>query len=94
MDYTEQIRRGAELLDIKLPGWRGRVNTEGLDMQSGCYCVLGYVFGFYEDGCFVLGLDRISERVAHGFSMGFTGSEQDYHNLTMQWRAFLLGGAQ
>lgn len=42
-DYTEEIKRGAILLDAFAPGWERNINQEILDLSSGNQCVLGQV---------------------------------------------------
>ena len=42
-DFTEEIDRGVELLDRKVPGWERGINTERLALVSGSRCVLGQV---------------------------------------------------
>ena len=42
--------RGARLLDGRIPGWADLIDTERLQMDNGCDCVLGQLFSFYETG--------------------------------------------
>lgn len=39
-----RIRRGAKLLDKKVPGWDAKINTTRLNLSSATDCVLGQLF--------------------------------------------------
>ena len=54
----ERIRRGAALLDSKLPDWPKRVITDNLDIDSFSLCVVCQVFGNFYDGLQTLGLAK------------------------------------
>lgn len=41
------VENGARWLDETVPGWRASVNLEHLDLNSGCNCVAGQIFGSY-----------------------------------------------
>ena len=79
------VRRGAEMLDERLPGWRDRVNPGRLKLDSECGCVLGQVLGGYSEGVKLLGLnDRDAER--YGF---WTRGRQSWDRLTEGWKALV-----
>lgn len=69
----ERARKGAALLDEKVPGWRSRVHALKLDMKDCTLCVLGQLYGHYERGVFdLVNRGGLSYRVAaastaHGF---------------------------
>lgn len=42
-DYSEEIKRGAILLDAFAPGWESNISLDLLDLASGRSCVLGQV---------------------------------------------------
>jgi hypothetical protein len=44
------VRCGKQYLDENFPDWRDQVNASRLDMSSGTQCILGQVFGEYDDG--------------------------------------------
>lgn len=80
--YTENIKRGAALLDKERPGWRDEINLATLDLADDCYCVLGQIFGRYSSGLFAIwGIERrihcsewagssdLQTVVDHGFSI-------------------------
>lgn len=47
----DRVARGAALLDEQVPGWERRIDPDRLDVTSACGCILGQVFGSYDDGC-------------------------------------------
>lgn len=75
---------GARLLDEKHPGWAGEVDLDKLDMRHGNRCVLGLVYGSYENGLRVLGLSGDRETTnTHGFH-AFHG--RSYERLDRVWK--------
>jgi hypothetical protein len=40
-EVEEAVRRGAELLDERHPGWAHKIDTDRLDISSGCNCIIG-----------------------------------------------------
>lgn len=81
------VKRGAQLLDERLPGWRSHVDPDQLDVSSGCRCPLGQIFGDYADGADLLGLDARTEQANHGF---MPQGWQTYQQLTEAWRRLLV----
>lgn len=66
-----QVARGSVLLDEHIPGWPLLVNRP-LRMWSSEDCVLGQVYGSYEDGIAALGMGtaiEVAERF--GFMPGY-----------------------
>lgn len=56
--YAEtQVRNGIAFLDTHVPNWREHVNWSILDMRNEELCVLGQVYGEYEEGVARLSLD-------------------------------------
>ena len=91
--YLEYAAKGAGFLDkvIEQP-WRPMVDTRILRLESSYRCVLGQLFGTYQDGTFKLQLDR-DETIRLGFSV----ERDQYHTeaawdrLTEAWRLTLAG---
>jgi hypothetical protein len=54
--FEKEIAAGMELLDCKAPGWREKIDVFKLDLNDGQMCVLGQVYGSYDDGLNELGL--------------------------------------
>ena len=46
----ERVARGARLLDQVRPGWRTEICIGTLDIGSCTECVLGQLYGTYDDG--------------------------------------------
>jgi hypothetical protein len=47
---TCRAKVGATLLDLLRPGWANEIRTDRLDLASCQVCVLGQLFGSYEEG--------------------------------------------
>jgi len=55
--YAEdQVRDGVAFLNEQVPGWRTRINLQVLDLRNNEDCILGQLFGSYEEGTHALGL--------------------------------------
>jgi hypothetical protein len=80
------VRRGAALLDERLPGWRGRVSVSTLDLGNECKCVVGQVLGGYVEGTDLLGLETNRDAARYGFT---TAARQTFDQLTAAWRKVL-----
>lgn len=85
-----RVRRGADLLDARKPGWADKVDVNTLDMQSCTMCVLGQVFGDYTEGLVYLGVDGFSlygtsDRYLYGYSDNSSGDRWAF--LTGLWQA-------
>jgi len=59
--YDEKVQRGIALLDEQSPGWRGKINTISLDINSIEHCVLGQIYGNFGLGTFDLQIQYASE---------------------------------
>lgn len=77
-DLDAKVARGIALLDDRMPGWRQRIDLDLLDMSSCDFCILGQLFGDYDDGFVALGLDR-------GCPYGFDDEDEDYLELARTW---------
>lgn len=92
-EYRVLVSQGAKLLDVKVPGWRERVNVDALDMFDPCKCVLGQLFEAYSIGLKWLMLNRQS-RMVYGFDAseppGTKGMVEEYGKLTRAWQRELV----
>lgn len=79
-DFTAQINAGIKLLDSEVPNWRGKIDIDELDLGSCSVCVLGQVFGDYDDGIEALGVS--------GYDYGFN-TMSDMSGLTAAWKEAL-----
>jgi len=57
-DFSSKVQAGIRLLDTEQPGWRDLVDLDSLNLGSCSVCVLGQVFGDYEDGLSELALEE------------------------------------
>jgi hypothetical protein len=94
MQYEQEVKRGAKLLDEKVPGWREKIALEKLNLQFADCCILGQTFGnAYEDVVKeTLGFECISpEGRYHGFDVGDGEylTSPLYDVLTESWKEFL-----
>jgi hypothetical protein len=63
-DIAVRVAAGVAWLDENVPDWLGRVDPLTLDLSDDCGCVLGQLFGLFEDG---LGETGLSDPYALGF---------------------------
>jgi hypothetical protein len=83
-----RVKNGARLLDNLVPGWANLVETASLDLGSSSNCVLGQLFGTYEDGLRALGLNEYEDAASVGFNLGF--AELTYQPLLREWKRHIL----
>lgn len=105
----EEIKEGMKLLDEKAPAliyplyeemildWRSLIDTDILDMQFATKCILGQLFGWYDDGVEKIGLpldycsdDAREQAVNLGFALPYESGREAYKQLTEQWKQALL----
>lgn len=80
---TARVRRGAKLLDKKMPGWYRKVKLTTLDMSYCHECVLGQTHGHYFDG--MQGLDvSLGNSSRYGFS---DAQDKNFPKLDLLWKA-------
>ncbi len=80
-----RIQRGIKFLDAQRSLWRDEIILETFKMNTDENCILGQVFGSYEEACTSLGLDQ--DIAAH---MGFTRSKRiGWKRLGKMWRKVL-----
>lgn len=100
-DIPQRVERGAQVLDLHVPGWELKIDAENLEMSSCARCVLGQTFGGYVRGLEVLigpeGVENedFDEKLdiwpeLHGFeALGsyYTGfsCEEEYEALQAAW---------
>ncbi len=97
---ARRVAAGASFLDRHEPGWHRRVDPDTLDAADVGRCVLGQLFGGFEQGLAELTACRCDEvaayhrdpitwTVAHGFDLDVTESRADFLALGRAWRAEL-----
>lgn len=78
-DLAARVRRGAALLDRKIPGWAKKIDAHRIEIHC-CYnCILGQLYGHYDDGFHALGLWS-------GCENGFNGLLGERRALADLWR--------
>lgn len=87
--FTMEIFRGAEALDAHfakhgLGDWRSRIDTDILDLQTFATCILGQLFGDFNDGLIELGF-----QYEEAIECGFAGAFDRYDVLTNEWLDYL-----
>lgn len=78
----DATRRGADLLDVMVPGWHRRIDLGSLAMDSVSDCVLGQLFGHY-----VVGAGAIS--VQRGWRFGLTDNGAGWERVVERRRGVL-----
>lgn len=92
-----RARRGAALLDDRDPGWAARIDARTLALEDGRACVLGQLWGEYQQGLGrsrVLDLSSAPGRFVSPVDLGFqaisdlghAAEDLDYAFLTRAWR--------
>jgi len=77
IDYIGRVKRGAALLDERVPGWADRINTDTLDISHGMRCVTAQVSGgSWRNGMYLLGLEW-DGYIEHGFHVRFSDHETE-----------------
>ena len=79
---NENVARGIELLDQKMPGWAAKIDLDILRMSSCHVCILGQLYTEYGLGLSALGLSKGRD---HGFDVP-TLFHSDHEVLTAAWR--------
>lgn len=80
-----RVLAGVRFLDARVPEWREKVNWHRLDIGSYTMCILGQLFGNYDNAICVLGLYVHKNKVDLGFSDNFLGY-CTYYVLTRAWQ--------
>jgi hypothetical protein len=83
----ERVLRGIELLNEHIPGWEDRIDCQHLLLANADQCVLGQLFGDYEEGTSALELST-EDAVDHGFLLSDYdgGAGINYTLLTHSWK--------
>jgi len=90
-----RVRAGIALLDGSGPtNWRARVDVDKLDLENPRSCVLGQVYGTFDDGMDALDLTFV-EAARYGFvtGVGLRYVPSSWRALTDAWRDALASFA-
>ena len=81
------VYEGILLLDRQCPDWRGRIDTDTLDLASGPLCILGQLEGEFFDGARkVSGLETRGAIITWAQQHGFYANSATYPVLTSLWK--------
>lgn len=88
LSAEDVTRRGAEVLDARVPGWAERLDLSRLDLLSLQYCVLGQLFR----GDYHYGLSQVSpydgysdEASVWAGQRGFNARNANNNELVLAW---------
>lgn len=82
---TEQVQAGADLLDKHGPAdWRSRVDLSRLDILDPDNCILGQIYGDYNQGMKSLG-------IVTGTAYGFISAIADKSMNEKKWKIIVSG---
>lgn len=90
LTIDERVDNGAGLLDQYGPhDWRERIDPARLDIDTGTNCVIGQLYGDWEQGLAELELrDWSDDATFYGL---YPAEDGDGEALTASWRSLLLG---
>lgn len=82
-----RVERGAQRMDERCPGWADKVNPDTLELRSDCRCILGQVYGSFNDSYM-----RVAGEPGGMFDLGFYagGGSKDFDALEQDWRLAIL----
>ncbi len=83
-----RVEAGAKFLDVMSPGWEKKIDLSVLDLGLPNTCVLGEIFGNYEDGKDALGIEEAAAE-GLGFQVSGDGVGSAYTRLTNVWKEFI-----
>lgn len=86
MTPAERVARGVALLDRVRPGWAQLVDLDRLDMQECAACVLGQLYGDFDDGCIANSLP-LAAAAEHGFHHRLTSPRAGHRTVTAEYQA-------
>lgn len=82
---TDRVRAGIAFLNVVKPGWKKEIDLKRLDLSSGNTCMIGELYGDYDEGIITLGIENNTAEV-----LGFYESDASkYSKLTRAWKMAL-----
>lgn len=89
----DAVARGVALLDEKVPDWRERINPEVLEMRHCFDCVIGQLFGDFDE------VTQLGPIWPTEFGFDITGEDvqgtwRNWEALNAAWRDALTEGAR
>lgn len=94
LTVKDRVARGAALLDRRRKNWRSKIDVDSLDMAHGSYCILGQLYGYYDDApAYLIGGHMLSTLPAeNGFDVYENQGPRAFTNLTKAWQEELSRG--
>ena len=86
----DRVACGMAFLDTRMPGWHKDVRVGDLDISTSCGCVIGQLFGSYNDNVEGLGLTPHDARDLGFYEFDGQGREERYGRLTAAWQDSIL----
>ena len=85
------IKRGIKFLDEKVPNWRRAITPDELDLGSCELCILGQIYGDFDNGRLglSLGLSKAEEYGLYYESLNPGEIDRYYSHLTKLWKEAL-----
>ena len=94
--YTENVKKGAAILDEKVPNWIDKINLEKLDMPTSSHCLLAQVasddrqdFWAYFKGLKLIGMTAVDAAsiftLSGAFEFGSKEWSNNYAQLQQAW---------
>jgi hypothetical protein len=87
--YRDRARCGAEYLDQLEPGWYNRVDVERLDISVATECVIGQLYGSYNNWRNSKDCGSANFTVKHGFFVR-TPKKKNWEKQTEAWKQEIL----
>lgn len=83
--FEREVAAGIKLLNKYRRGWKKKINLKKLDVGSGCNCVLGQVFGWYQ-----YGRDTLADKLPDSIFNAYGDSKYDGEPLGPPDYGFLI----
>jgi hypothetical protein len=87
MTIRERVRTGIKYLNKNYPGWRNKIDTRNLNMESCSMCIMGQVAGDYHSDETISYNPRFA--VKNGFNapsnLGWEQEETYFNRLARAW---------
>lgn len=100
-EFRERVADGADLLDRLEPGWPSRIDLDELSMRSCLDCILGQLFGTFDEGNSLLMKRASYFSAGKAYRYGFELSHFDdvvpqtgYRALAHLWRLAIIDRTQ
>lgn len=86
---AQRVSESAMALDARLPGWENEIDIDMLDIANGDYCLIGQIWGPYNETVAHLGgqfANPIRAGVVVPANFDSDRARADYRELTILWK--------